>query len=91
VNGLGRHRQRLAGAVRLRLLTVDRVLERPFQDVDDLLAGVLVPDDRRFRPELDPVLDHHAPGDGEIVLLQIRASDPRRLLHCFVCCHDSSS
>src|SRR5262249_34846 len=44
VNRLGRHDQRFAGAVRLRRLTVDLILERAFEDVDDLLARMLVPD-----------------------------------------------
>src|SRR5262245_58562550 len=81
VNRLGRHHQRFTGVVRLRRLPVDLILERAFEDVDDLLARMLVPDRRRFRAELDAVLDHMASWDGEIVLLQIRTPQSRRLLH----------
>jgi hypothetical protein len=49
VNSLSRHHQNFAGAVRLRRLTVDPILERAFEDVDDLLARMLVPDRRRVR------------------------------------------
>src|SRR5262245_22451501 len=70
VDGLGRHDQGLAGFVRLRRPAVDRVLERAFEDVDDLLARVHVPDGGSLRAELDPILDQLAPGDAEVVVLQ---------------------
>jgi hypothetical protein len=41
-----------------------------------------VPDERRLRADLDPVLDHLASGDAEVVVLEIRAPEARRLLHC---------
>jgi hypothetical protein len=40
--------------------------------------GVL--DQRRFRAEVDACLDDLAAGDAEIVLLEIGASESRRLL-----------
>src|SRR5262245_53256556 len=73
VHGLGRHGQRVAGAGRDRRLTVDVVLKRPLEDVDDLLARVLVPDVRRLRADLDAVLDDFASGDAEVVTLKIGA------------------
>jgi hypothetical protein len=62
VNRLGRHHQDFAVVVRLRRLSVDLILERAFEDVDDLLARMLVPHGRRFRGELDAVLDDLASG-----------------------------
>ena len=55
-----------------------------------LLTRMLVPNRRRLRAALDAVLDHHASWHAQIVLLQIGASEPGRLLHCFMNCHDSS-
>jgi len=40
-----------------------------------------VPDERGLRADLDAVLDDLAPGDAEVVLLEIGALDPRRLLN----------
>src|SRR5262245_54273478 len=52
---LGRDGQCLAGAGRDRRLAVDVVLERPLEDVDDLLARMLVPDVGSVRADLDAV------------------------------------
>src|SRR5262245_3133316 len=57
VDRLGRDEQDLTGAVRPWLLTVDLVLERPFENVDDLLARMLVSHERRFRADVDTVLN----------------------------------
>lgn len=81
VDGFGRNHQRLAGVVRPRGLAVDLVLQRPVQDVDDLLARVLVPDGGRLRSDFNEVLDHLAPGDAEVVLLKIGAVQARCLLN----------
>src|SRR5262249_30864628 len=63
------------------LLPLDRVLERPFEDVDDLLAArVLVPDRRCFGADRDDVLDHFAARSTDVVLLEIDPVDSRRLL-----------
>ena len=43
---------------------------------------MLVLDERRFRADVDAVLDDLAPGDAEIVLLEIGTLDSRRLLLC---------
>jgi len=42
---------------------------------------MLVPDERRFRANVDAVLDDFAPGHAEVVPLEIGAPDPWRLLH----------
>jgi hypothetical protein len=51
---LRRHCQRLAGVDDRRRLAVEVVLQRPFQDIDDLFARMLVPDKRRLRTDVDP-------------------------------------
>jgi hypothetical protein len=63
-----------------RRLAVDLVLERSLEDVDDLLTGVLVPDERRLRTDVDAVLDYFAPRNPKIVPLHIGAEEPWRLL-----------
>ena len=40
-----------------------------------------VSDERRLRADLYAVLDDLSPGDAQIVLLEIGALDPRRLLN----------
>src|SRR5262249_24597218 len=64
-----------------RLAAVDGVLERALEDVDDLLARVLMPDDRRLEADLDAVLDDLAAGDAEVAVLKVGAPEPRRLLN----------
>jgi hypothetical protein len=64
-----------------RLLAVDLILERPFEDVDDLFARMLVPDGRRVGGDVDAVLDDLASRSAEIVL-EIGASEARDLLGC---------
>src|SRR5262249_49397779 len=79
MRGIRRNHQRLAGPVRVCADPVDGVLELALEAVDDLLARMLVPHRRRLRCQLDAVLDDHAPRNAEIVLLEIRPSDSRRL------------
>src|SRR5262245_56434892 len=61
--------------------TLDLVLERPFEDVDELFAWMCVPDRRRVRGEIDAGLDDLAARDAQILTLEIRPCDPGRLLH----------
>jgi hypothetical protein len=63
------------------------LLGGPFEDVDDLFAGMGVLDERRFRAEVDACLDDLVAGDAEIVLLETGALDTWRLLRC----HHASS
>jgi hypothetical protein len=69
VNGASRDYQGIAGVIRLGRLAFELILQRAFEYVDDLLARVLVLDERRFRADLDAVLDDLASRDAEIVLL----------------------
>jgi hypothetical protein len=52
-------------------------LQRAFEDIDDLFARMLVPDERNVRAYFDSVLNDLASRDAEIVLLEIRPIDPR--------------
>src|SRR5687768_6095216 len=72
---------------RPRRLAFDLILQRPFQNVDDLFARMGVLDQRRFRADVDARLDHLASGDVEVVLLEIGAPESWRLLDR----HDHSS
>ena len=67
--------QRLAGPIRPLADTVDVVLERPFDDVDDLLARMPVSDRLRLRGDLDAVLDQLAPRRAQVEVLEIGAVD----------------
>jgi hypothetical protein len=75
VDPLGGDGQRVACAVCLGADPIDRVLQLAFQDVDDLFTRMPVPKRRRLRAKLDAVLDDHASGDTEVVLLQIGPPD----------------
>jgi hypothetical protein len=70
----------LADVERLRRLAVDLVLQRAFQDVDDLLTRMEVPDRGLLRLDIDAGLDHLASGDGKVVALQDGAPQSRRAL-----------
>jgi hypothetical protein len=72
--------QGVPGVVGPGRLAVELVLQRPFQDVDDLLAGVGVLDQRCGRAEVDARLDDLASEDAEILLLEVGAPESRRLL-----------
>src|ERR687898_1629632 len=61
-------------------LVLDLILQRAFQDIDDLFARMGVLEGWRLRANVHAVLDDFAPGYAEIVLLEIGALDPRRLL-----------
>ena len=56
VDRFGRDEQDLARDERRRRLAFDLVLLRPFEDVDELLARMLMPDKRRLRADVDAVL-----------------------------------
>jgi len=60
----------VAGLGRRRPPALDPILERPLEDVDDLLARMLVSDRRRLRVDFDAVLDQLASEGAEIVLLE---------------------
>jgi hypothetical protein len=78
VDGFGRDHQALAGADPCRWLAVDVVLQRSFQDVDDLFTRVLVPKERRGRADVDAVLDDLASRNAEVALLDIGAPESLR-------------
>jgi hypothetical protein len=67
----GRDGQGLTGVERPGRLAFDLILQRSLKDVDDLFAGMSVLDQRRFRADIHTRLDHLAPRDAEILLLQI--------------------
>ena len=76
VDRLGRDEEDVARLESRRRFPLDFVLQRAFEDVDDLLARMLVPDRRRLRSDVDTVLDDLASGGAEIALLEVRACDP---------------
>jgi hypothetical protein len=78
VDRFGRDEKGLARLDRRRWLALDLILQRPFEDTDDLFAVVEVLEGRRFRADLDAVLDDLASGNAEIVPLEIGALDSRR-------------
>src|SRR5215212_866623 len=80
VDRFGRHEEDLARLERRRWLALEPILQRPFQDIDDLFARMLVLEGWRFRADVHAVLDDFASGNAEIVLLEIGALDSRRLL-----------
>src|ERR671911_1353861 len=80
VDRFGRDEQDVASVERRRWLTLDLVLQRSFEDIDDLFAWMLVLEGRRFRANVHAVLDDFASGNAEIVLLEIGALDFQRLL-----------
>jgi hypothetical protein len=81
VHRFGRHEQDVTGVQRRRLLTFQVVLQRAFEDVDDLFARMLVPDEGRFRADVDAVLDDLSSWGTQIVPLEIGARDSRQLPH----------
>jgi hypothetical protein len=80
VDSFGRDEKDLACVERRRWLALELILQRPFEDIDDLLARMLVLEGRRIRANVHAVLDDFASGNAEIVLLEIGALDSRRLL-----------
>src|SRR5262245_27179781 len=81
MDGLGRNPQGFAGLVRFRRLTFYLVLQRTFEDVDHLLARMPVSDERGVRADLDPVLDHLASWNADVVALKIGTPEPWCLLY----------
>jgi hypothetical protein len=71
--------QGVTGAARPRRLALDLVLQRPFDDVDDLFTRMGVLDRCRFEGYVDVLLDDLSSGSAEIVLLQFGAPQSRRL------------
>jgi hypothetical protein len=84
---LGRDEQDVARVERRWRLAFDLVLQRPFENVDDLFARMLVLDERRLRADVHAVLNDLAAGNAEILPLEIGTPESRRLLHS----HGSSS
>src|SRR5918994_1973214 len=80
VDRFSRDEKDLAGVERRRRLAFDLVLQRSFEDIDDLLARMEVLDGWRFRANVHAVVDDFASGNAEIVLLEIGALDSRCLL-----------
>jgi hypothetical protein len=80
VNHSSRDSQGLADVEGLCRLAFDLILQRPFEDVDDLFTRMRVLDQWRFRADVDARLDHLASWDAEILLLQIGAPQSRPLL-----------
>jgi hypothetical protein len=62
VDRIRRHGEYVALVERRRRHAVDLVLQGAFDDVDDLLAGMGVPDEGRFGRDVDPALDDLASG-----------------------------
>src|SRR5215831_669391 len=81
VDRSGRDGQGVTGIARPGRLALNLILQRPFEDVDDLFARMRVPDGWCFGADVDALLDDLAPGDAEIVLLQLGAPQSRCLLY----------
>src|SRR5215216_4751258 len=79
VDRSGRDEQDLAGFERRRRLSLDLILQRAFEDVDDFFARMPVLAERHPRRELDARLYDRAAGDTEIVPLKVGALYPRLL------------
>src|ERR687898_2951691 len=80
VDRFGRDEQDVASVERRRWLTLGLVLQRSFEDIDDLFAWMEVLEGRRLRANVHAVLDDLASGNAEIVLLEIGTPDSRHLL-----------
>src|SRR5215208_6587621 len=80
VDSFSRDEKDLARLDRRRWLVLDLILQRAFQNIDDLFARMGVLEGWRFRADVHAVVDDFASGYAEIVLLEIGALDPRRLL-----------
>src|SRR5271157_4179775 len=79
VNRSGRDEQDVVGLERHRRLALDLILQRAFEDIDDLFARMPVLGELHSRVELHARLDDLASGDAEIVPLEIGALDSRLL------------
>src|SRR5712691_10831137 len=79
VDRSGRDEQDVAGLERHRRLALDLILQRAFEDIDDLFARMPVLVERHARVELYARLDDLASGEAEIVPLEIGALDSRLL------------
>jgi hypothetical protein len=72
VDRFGRDEQDVAGFERRRRPALHPVLQRPFEDVENHFAPMLVPDEWRLRANVDAALDDLASGDAQIVPLEVR-------------------
>src|SRR5262249_34434289 len=79
VDSLGRDEEDLAGIDGRRRPPLHLVLQRPFEDIDDLFARMHVPDRRHVRADHHAVLDDLASRHAEIVLLEIGPLESRGL------------
>src|SRR6266850_87332 len=68
---VGRNEQDVAGLERDRRLVADLILERAFEDINDLFAGMRMLAERHAGGEVDADLDGLATGRAEIVPLQV--------------------
>jgi hypothetical protein len=75
----GRDEQDVAGLERHRRLALHLILQRAFEDIDDLFARMRVLGGRIARFELDARLDDLASGDAQIAPLEIGALESRLL------------
>src|SRR5215208_6820369 len=80
VDRFSRDEKDLARVERRRWLALELILQRPFEDIDDLFARMGVLEGWRFRANVHAVLEDFASGNAEIVLLEIGALDSRGLL-----------
>src|SRR5918995_2470893 len=80
VDRFSRDEKDLARVDRRGWLVLDLILQRPFEDIDDLFARMLVFEGWRLRANVHAVVDDFASGNAEIVLLEIGALDSRRPL-----------
>jgi hypothetical protein len=76
VDRFSRDEKDLARVERRRWLALELILQRPFENIDDLFARMEVLDERRVRANVHAVVDDFASGNAEIVLLEIGALDP---------------
>src|SRR5262249_3418921 len=79
VDRSGWNEQDVAGLERHGRLALDLILERAFEDIDDLFSRMRMPGERNSRRELNAHLDNLASGDTEIVPLEIATLDSRLL------------
>src|SRR2546427_3919249 len=79
VDRSGRDEQDVAGFERYRRLALDFVLQRAFENINDLLARLRMLGERYSRADIDADLYGLATRNAEVVLLEIGAIDSRLL------------
>jgi hypothetical protein len=80
VDRSSRDEQDVSGLERHRRFAVELILQDPFDDIDNLFAGMRVSWSHNSGGKPDEHLDHLAPGDAQIVPLEIGALDVSQLL-----------